>query len=70
MVPAKPLPRLTAVTSTFVPAGIASTVISWPTSKPSTESSRSSTSRVPGCHVGLREVAGLGLVQLLASRWP
>ena len=32
MVPAKPLPRLTAVTSTWLPAATASTVISWPTS--------------------------------------
>src|SRR5215207_7453214 len=70
MTPAKPLPRLTPVTSTRVPAGSDSTVISWPTWKPSTESSRSSTSLVPGCTPALAKCPASGLLNFLASRWP
>ena len=64
MAPAKPLPRLTAVTSTCSPLASTSTLISWPTSKPSTSSRRSSTRLRTGLHAGLGEVARLGLVQL------
>ena len=48
MTPVKPLPLLTAVTSTRSPTSRTSAVISWPTSYPSVSSSRSSTRRVPG----------------------
>ncbi len=65
MVPAKPLPRLMPVTSTRVPAGSDSTVISWPTSNPSIVVEPQLDQPHAGLHAGLGVVAGGGLVELL-----
>ena len=70
MAPAKPLPRLTAVTSTLSPLARLSTLISWPTSKPSTESRRSSTRLAPGSTPALAKCPASGLFSLRASLRP
>ena len=70
MVPAKPLPRLTAVTSTSSPADSRSTASSWPISKPLMSSRRSSTSLDPAATSALAKWPASGLVSLRASLLP
>ena len=65
MTPAKPLPRLVPVTSTSEPAGICSTVISWPTSKPSTVVEAEFDQALARGDARLGVLAGVGTVELL-----